>query len=80
MLGVKPAAKIAGSYDVVNNTGCTSRRRHYICGNGWLGRRSIGLPERYFLYVGRLAPEKNVKGLLASVDRTYRRGRRERGR
>jgi 1,2-diacylglycerol 3-alpha-glucosyltransferase len=34
-------------------------------------RSSIGLPERYFLYVGRLAPEKNLFRLLEAY-RRYR--------
>lgn len=29
-------------------------------------RRRLGLPDRYFLYVGRLIPEKNLLGLLAA--------------
>jgi len=65
------------------------RRRISVCGNVvdntffWEGteywRRSstpsaCRLPRRYFLYVGRLAPEKNVHGLIGSFDRYRRQG------
>ncbi len=35
-------------------------------------RRELELPDRYFLYVGRFAPEKNLARLLEAYD-TYRR-------
>ena len=57
-----PAKRIARFYDVVDNDGLYHRAQEL--------RRSSpasqGLPEKYFLYVGRLAPEKNVAGLLAA--------------
>jgi 1,2-diacylglycerol 3-alpha-glucosyltransferase len=56
-----PTDRIAGFYDVVDNDFFHQRsaalRRH---------PRPSTLPEQYFLYVGRLAPEKNVETLLAS--------------
>ena len=61
-LGFKPEA-IARSYDVVDNefyAAAVRRARVHI------NPRDLGLPERYFLFAGRLAPEKNVHGLLRS--------------
>lgn len=56
-----PMAKVAGYYDVVDNEALeakTSELRR-------TGPDSFGLPLRpYFLYVGRMSPEKNVEGLL----------------
>ena len=56
-----PANRIVGCYDVVDNA---------MFREGALGLRAeiAGAPARspYFLYVGRLAEEKNVAGLLAS--------------
>lgn len=53
--------RIAGYYNVVGNRtlsdGVDSVRRTSAAAN-------YNLPEQYFLYVGRLAPEKNVHGLL----------------
>lgn len=53
-----PVERTVGFYDVVDNAGLgcavTELRR--------AGRAVYGLPERYFLYVGRLAPEKNIGG------------------
>jgi len=37
-------------------------------------RRSLGLPERYFLCVGRLSPEKNLDTLIGSFARYRRAG------
>ena len=55
-----PAERIARFYDVVDNEGlylrCHALQRE--------PRHSYGLPGRYFLYVGRLAAEKNLGGLL----------------
>lgn len=60
-LGV-PAGRIAGFYDVVDNRwyrdGVKLARQQ--------GAPAYGLPTDYFLYVGRLAEEKNVQGLLQS--------------
>jgi len=53
--------KVARYYDVVDNAyyknAAEAHRSEAL-------RPRLGLPERYFLYVGRLAPEKNVSGLL----------------
>jgi 1,2-diacylglycerol 3-alpha-glucosyltransferase len=56
-----PADRIAGFYDVVDNdffrrAAATLRRQP----------RPSRLPVKYFLYVGRLAPEKNLDTLLSS--------------
>ncbi len=62
-----PAGRIAGFYDVVDN----GMYREGVRAARVAGRAAYGLPEKYFLYVGRLAPEKNVRGLVAAW-RTYR--------
>ncbi len=53
--------RIARFYDVVDNAFFRERaealRKHYCAAD-------FDLPERYFLFVGRLAAEKNVDGLL----------------
>ena len=63
-----PQDRVFGFYDVVDNqmfeTGTNMQRQTTA--------QSAGLPEKYFLYVGRLAEEKNVSALLASWI-TYRR-------
>lgn len=68
-LGFRPE-RIANFYDVVDND-FFSRSSASIR----LQSRAydFGLPERYFLYVGRLAEEKNIDGLLASYE-AYRLG------
>lgn len=57
-----PSARIAHYYDVVDNG--------FFSGSAAVLRRQsaseFGLPARYFLYIGRLAPEKNIGGLLSS--------------
>ena len=61
-LGFAPEA-IAHAYDVVDNdfyADAASRARLTI------DPQEIGLPDKFFLFVGRLAPEKNVSGLLQS--------------
>lgn len=56
-----PMDRVRGMYDVVDNRGIAER-------TAWLREVSSpereGLPERYFLFVGRLAEEKNMVGLL----------------
>lgn len=58
-----PEKRIAHFYDVVGNA-------HIRDGVASLRSRTSsqlhGLPENYFLFVGRLSPEKNVTGLLRS--------------
>lgn len=55
--------RIAGCYDVVDND-------YFRAETGILRATcspdTFDLPQRYFLYVGRLAPEKHVDGLLRS--------------
>ena len=58
-----PHDHIARYYDVVDNDLLTLRAEELRHSKA----RSISLPRSpYFLYVGRLAPEKNVEGLLAA--------------
>jgi 1,2-diacylglycerol 3-alpha-glucosyltransferase len=70
-LGFAPS-RIARHYDVVDNE---FYREHAESARQspemW---RASGLPENYFLYVGRLAPEKNVDGLLRAYARYRRAG------
>ncbi len=56
-----PVQRIAGFYDVVDNGFF-----HHQCQDLRLHHRAdeFGLPEHYFLYVGRLAAEKNINGLF----------------
>lgn len=58
-----PRDRVRGFYDVVDNAmfaeGTRSLRENSSAAE-------LNLPSRYFLYVGRLAPEKNVAGLLRS--------------
>jgi 1,2-diacylglycerol 3-alpha-glucosyltransferase len=65
-----PPERIAEFYDVVDNDFFTVEtagiRRQYRAA-------SFGLPDGYFLYVGRLSPEKNVAGLIEAYAE-YRRG------
>mgnify|MGYP003386218766 CR=1 FL=1 len=69
-LGV-PREWIWTGYDVVDNqafeAGATAARSQ-----GDALRDRLGLPERYFLFVGRFAPEKNVLRLLEAYA-TYRK-------
>jgi 1,2-diacylglycerol 3-alpha-glucosyltransferase len=61
-LGFAPE-RIARAYDVVDNgfyAAAVSRARAAI------DPEEMGLPKDYFLFAGRLAPEKNVAGLLRS--------------
>jgi len=57
-----PLERVVGFYDVVDNAmfdrGTDLHRLQTA--------REAGLPENYFLYVGRLSEEKNVSGLLKS--------------
>jgi len=70
--GGKPHARYLGelglrgsirrAYDVVDNSFYAAEsRRARAC-----GREAFDLPPDYFLYVGRLSPEKNVDGLIES--------------
>jgi 1,2-diacylglycerol 3-alpha-glucosyltransferase len=69
-LGV-PADRIAGCYDVVDNdfyAEAADRARN-------AGRPAgFSAPAEYFLYVGRLAEEKNVSCLIGAFDAYRRRG------
>ena len=61
-----PADRIARRYDVVDNDFFASRARE--------ARASGETREPYFLYVGRLSPEKNVGGLIRAYAEYRRRG------
>jgi 1,2-diacylglycerol 3-alpha-glucosyltransferase len=65
------STRIARFYDVVDNAFFRERaealRKHYRA-------EDFDLPERYFLFVGRLAAEKNVDELLAAYLAYRRRG------
>lgn len=63
------AARIAIGYDVVDNRFFAEGARRYRDDGRPPG---FAAPSHYFLYVGRLAAEKNVDGLLRSFA-TYRR-------
>ncbi len=63
-----PKDRVAFSYDVVDNA--------FFTREAALLRqqpRPSHLPEKYFLYVGRLSPEKNIDGLLQAFGE-YRKG------
>lgn len=73
-LGV-PAGAIWDGYDVVDNAHFAQRSDAARV----QGRAAAGisaLPERYFLYVGRFAPEKNLSALLRAYGQ-YRRDDRD---
>ena len=55
-----PAGRVAGFYDVVDNEGLARRADELRR----TGRPPVTSSSPYFLYVGRLAPEKNLSGLL----------------
>jgi len=57
-----PADRVVGFYDVVDNE--MFDRGTYL--HRLQTAKEAGLPEDYFLYVGRLSEEKNVTGLLRS--------------
>ncbi len=64
-LGMDPR-RIVRNYNVVDNAFFAhgaDRVRHTSCAADW------GLPAQYFLYVGRLALEKNLEGLLRAFRR-----------
>jgi glycosyltransferase involved in cell wall biosynthesis len=62
-----PADRIVGFYDVVDNQMFREGTSALRAMDEVSMRTRYGLPEsRYFVYVGRLAPEKNVQTLLAS--------------
>jgi 1,2-diacylglycerol 3-alpha-glucosyltransferase len=56
-----PTARIARFYDVVDNDFFQSRSQAL---RNYCDPSDFDLPDQYFLYVGRLAEEKNVVGLL----------------
>ncbi len=62
-----PPDRIWRGYNVVDNEYFGSRTEQ-IRRNEQVWRENLGLPEKYFLYVGRFSPEKNLIRLL----RAYR--------
>ena len=57
-----PSDRIAHFYDVVDNTSIAAETRALRQSSP----QHFGLPSTYFLYVGRLAPEKNIRGLVTA--------------
>ena len=55
-------------YDVVDND-YFSAMATAVRANPKQWREQLGLPDRYFLYVGRCSPEKNLRGLLQAYHR-----------
>ncbi len=68
-LGI-PRQRIWTGYDVVDNEAFAAAAQAARSQGDSL-RRRLGVPDRHFLFVGRLAPEKNVARLLAAY-RRYR--------
>lgn len=69
-LGI-PAHRIWRGYDVVDNAHFAEGARRARAEAATL-RSSLGLPPRYFLYVGRFAPEKNLGRLIEAFARACR--------
>jgi glycosyltransferase involved in cell wall biosynthesis len=69
-LGIPPN-RIWKGYDAVDNHFFAEHARRVRNDSDRI-RLNLELPERYFLYVGRLAPEKNIETLLLSYD-SYRK-------
>lgn len=65
-----PSVRIWHPYNVVDNDRFAAREA-LIRGAAEHWRRAFALPEHFFLYVGRYAPEKNLRRLLMSY-REYR--------
>lgn len=63
-----PAARIWRGYDVVDNDAFAAAAREAKSRAAEI-RERLGLPERFFLYAGRMAPEKNVSVLLEAHGR-----------
>jgi 1,2-diacylglycerol 3-alpha-glucosyltransferase len=69
-----PEDRIARCYDVVDNKFyADAAAEARLCPRL---REELGLPKDYFLYVGRLAPEKNLTGLLMAFANCVRYGGR----
>jgi len=66
-----PPSKTGRFYDVVDND---YFRNGAAAVQTSLRRADLKLPERYFLYVGRLAEEKNVGALIRAMAQLRRRG------
>jgi 1,2-diacylglycerol 3-alpha-glucosyltransferase len=66
-----PASRIGRCYDVVDNEffrkGAAQFRKSQTAAK-------FQLPDRYLLYVGRLAPEKNLEALIRGFAKAVRRG------
>jgi 1,2-diacylglycerol 3-alpha-glucosyltransferase len=63
-----PRERIWTGYDVVDNQAFAAGAAAARVEGGAL-RNRLGLPQRYFLFVGRFAPEKNVLRLLEAYNR-----------
>lgn len=64
-------SQLAGLYDVVGNDYFAEQANYY---REQSSRETWRLPERYFLYVGRLAPEKNLRALIDAFARYRAKG------
>jgi 1,2-diacylglycerol 3-alpha-glucosyltransferase len=69
-LGFAPA-RIAGLYDVVDNDYFAEQAAEW---RRQSSTAALKLPSHYFLSVGRLAPEKNVDGLIAAFGQYRKSG------
>lgn len=69
-----PPERIARCYDVVDNHFFEHHSDALRAVPGLRDR--LGLPPEYFLYIGRLAPEKNVSGLLRAFAECRKSGSR----
>lgn len=67
-----PQSRIAHCYDVVDNQFYEKETERVRCIPAL--RATLQLPPNYFLYVGRLAPEKNIDGLLKAYALYVRSG------
>ncbi len=61
-----PLSRVKRFYDVVDNDGLARQVELLRQASGSGGGESAPASSPYFLYIGRLAPEKNVAGLLAA--------------
>lgn len=64
-------ANMAGLYDVVGNEYFAEQADYY---RERTSRKKWKLPDRYFVYVGRLAPEKNISSLIDAFAQYRQRG------
>jgi 1,2-diacylglycerol 3-alpha-glucosyltransferase len=66
-----PGSRTGRFYDVVDNE---FFRNGVVRARSEQTRAELGIPDRYFLYVGRLSAEKNLEALISSFAQVRRRG------